>query len=328
MAATRSEPLTPARTSAGVDMSGRPESTVRERRLAELGVLFVTVVWASNFIVVKAAISVLPPIGMSALRFGLAALVLLAILRWREGTVRVPRRDLAGMAVVGVLGFGLYQVLWTTGLQSITAGDSALIIAATPVLTALIAVVAGSDTLTPLKLGGALLSFAGVAIVIAGGQELRLGASLVGDLLTLVAAVCWSIYTSFGAPILRRHSPLRTTAWAMTAGALFLAVPGGAQLATVDWSGVRPEVWAAVVYSAVLPAAVSNVLVFRAVRLLGPTRITAYQFLVPAFAVLLAALVLAEPIRAAQIVGGVVIVAGILVARSAGGWRLARRSAA
>lgn len=284
-------------------------------------------VWGSNFIVVKAAIDVLPPVGLSALRFGIAALVLLTLLRWREGSVRLPLRDVAGMAAVGVLGFGVYQVLWTTGLGSITAGHSALLIAATPVLTALLAVVAGSDTLTHPKFLGASLSFVGVGVVIAGGQGLALGASLVGDLLTLGAAVCWAVYTSFGAPILRRYSPLRTTAWALTAGALFLLVPGGAQLATADWSRVTPDVWAAVVYSAVLPAALSNVVVFHAVRLLGPTRITAFQFLVPVFAVVLGAALLSEPVRLAQLLGGSVIVAGILVTRAGGSWgrRVARR---
>jgi drug/metabolite transporter (DMT)-like permease len=286
--------------------------------------VFVTLVWASNFIVVKSAIEVLPPVGMSAMRFALAALVLLAILRLREGTVRLPVRDLAGMAVVGMLGFGLYQVLWTTGLTSITAGDSALLIAATPVMTALLAVVAGSDTLTPRKLVGALVSFAGVGIVVAGGQGLALGASLVGDALTLGAALCWALYTSFGAPILRRHSPLRTTAWAMTAGALFLVPTGGLQLTTVDWSLVTPPIWAAVVYSALLPAAISNVIVFQGVKLLGPTRITAFQFLVPAFAVVMGALILREPITAAQVVGGVVIIGGILLTRSGRGWALLR----
>ncbi|HVL53478.1 MAG TPA: DMT family transporter [Vitreimonas sp.] len=302
-------------------MSGRPASTIRDRRLAELGALAAAIVWGSNFIVVKAAIEVLPPVGMSMLRFSLAAVALLAILHWREGTIRLPLRDLGAMALVGMLGFGVYQVLWTVGLLSITAGDSALLIATTPVITALLAVVAGSDTLTRRKLVGAIVSFVGVAVVITGGQDLALGASVVGALLTLGAALCWAIYTSFGAPILRRHSPLRTTAWAMTAGAIFLVPIGSAQLATLDWSEVTPPIWGAVVYSALLPAAIGNVVVFHAVKLLGPTRITAFQFLVPAFAVLMGAAFLAEPVRLAQLVGGAVIVAGILVTRSAPGWR-------
>jgi drug/metabolite transporter (DMT)-like permease len=312
-------------------VSAGARSSHAERRLAELGVLLVAVVWGSNFIVVKAAIAVLPPVGMSFLRFAIGSLVLLALLRWREGTVRLPWRDFAGMAVVGMLGFGVYQVFWATGLQWVSAGDSALLIAATPVMTALVAVVAGSDTLTPRKMLGALVSFAGVAIVIAGGTGVTLGDSLVGDVLTLGAALCWAIYASFGAPILRRHSPLRTTAWAMTAGSLFLLPLGGIQLAGTDWATVTPEVWGAVLYSALLPAAISNVIVFQGVKLLGPTRITAYQFLVPAFAVVMGAAFLAEPILPAQVIGGIVIVAGILATRSAAGWRAirgARRQAA
>jgi drug/metabolite transporter (DMT)-like permease len=99
---------------------------------------------------------------------------------------------------------------------------------------------------------------------------------------------------------------------------LFLLPIGAVQLATVDLPAVPPAAWAAVLYSAVLPAGIANVIVFQGVKLLGPTRITAFQFLVPAFAVVMAALVLAEPVRPAQVLGGAVIVAGILVTRSAG----------
>ena len=299
--------------------SAGPRASAGERRIAEVAVLIVALVWGSNFIVVKAAMEVLPPIGMSAIRFSIAALVLLALLRWREGTIRLPLRDLGAMVAVGILGFGVYQVLWTTGLLSITAGDSALLIASTPVLTALLAVVAGSDTLTWRKLTGAIVSFAGVAIIVVGGEELTIGASLAGALLTLGAALCWAVYTAFGAPILQRHSPLRTTAWAVAAGAVFLLLPGGVQLLTIDLSQVAPPVWGAVLYSAIVPAGLSNVVVFHGVKLLGPTRITAYQFLVPAFAVVLGATLLAEPVRIAQPIGGIVIVIGILVTRS-GGW--------
>ncbi len=192
--------------------------------------LVVTLVWAANFIVVKAAIETLPPVGFAALRFTIASIALLALLRWREGAIGLPWRDFVALAVVGLLGFGVYQVLWTVALETISAGDSALLIAATPVMTALIAVVAGSDVLSPARLAGALVSFAGVIIVIAAGQGVHLGSSLGGDLLTLAAALCWAIYTSYGAPILRRHSPLRTTTWAVVAGAamlLVVAVMGG-----------------------------------------------------------------------------------------------------
>ncbi len=280
--------------------------------------IVVMVLWAANFIVVKAAVAALPPIGFTFLRFVLAAVTLMVLLRWREGSIGMPRRDLATMLFLGGLGFGLYQMLWTTGLTTVAAGDSALIIAATPVLVAVLAVVAGSDVLTPLKLAGVLISFAGVAIVIASGPGLSIGGSLVGEAITFGAAVLWSIYTAFGAPLLQRHSPLRATAWATVAGTVVLAPVGMAQLANVQPAAYTMEVGGAILYSGFLAAGISNVVVQHGVKVIGPTRTSALQFLVPALAVVLAAFFLSEPIRPGQIIGGLVIVAGIVLLRVSG----------
>ena len=245
------------------------------------------VAWAANFIVVKSANAQIPPATFAFVRFATAALTLLLALRWREGSFGWPGRDALAILGLGALGYGVYQALWSTALQDIPAGDSALLIAATPVITALLAVYAGADVLTRRKLGGSLVSFAGVAVIVASGPGLTVGGAIVGDALTLVAAACWSVYTAFGAPILRRHSPLRTTAWAMVGGVLVLAVPGLAQGSSIDWPSIDANAWAGLAFSAFVAAGVANVAVFSAIRLLGPTRIAAYQFLVPFIAVLL-----------------------------------------
>lgn len=175
---------------------------------------------------------------------------------------------------------------------------------------------AGSDVLTRRKLAGAIVSFGGVGIVVVVGQGIRLGEALGGDLLTLLAALCWALYASFGAPILRRQSALRTTTWAIIAGAIFLAPLGLLEARANDWSAVPAGAWLGLGFSAVFPAGVANVVVFHGMGLLGPTRITAYQFLVPFFAVLMGALFLGDPILAGQLAGGAVIVAGVVLARS------------
>ncbi|HMJ79490.1 MAG TPA: DMT family transporter, partial [Candidatus Dormibacteraeota bacterium] len=183
---------------------------------------------------------------------------------------------------------------------------------------ALLAVAVGTDTLTRDKAIGALVAFAGVAIVVWSGAADGSGggSSLAGALMTLGAAACWAVYVSLGAAVLRRHSPLRTTTWAVLAGTAAMAVPAVWELRGWDPSGLQPSIVLALAYSSLLAVGAANVVNFRAVQLLGPTRVTAYQFLVPAFAVAIAAVFLAEPIRAGQVVGGAVIVAGILIARS------------
>jgi drug/metabolite transporter (DMT)-like permease len=288
-------------------------------------VLVVMAFWAANFIVVKAANEQIPPVTFAFLRFGIAALTLLAALRWREGSWAPPPGDALAVMALGGLGFGIYQFLWSIALQQIPAGDSALLIATTPVLTALLAVVSGADVPTRTKLLGSIVSFAGVGVIVSAGHGLTLGGALVADAMTLIAATCWAIYTAFGATVLRRHSPLRTTAWAMVGGSLVLLIPGAASAVGVDFGHVSLDAWAGLAFSAFIPAGIANVVVFNAVKLLGPTRITAYQFLVPFLAVLMGAAFLSEPVRGDQLLGGLVIVLGVVIARTDrvtafGGW--------
>ena len=69
------------------------------------------VIWAANFIVVKDAIRDFPPVAFTMLRYGLASVALIAILRWYEGRIRLPHPDTIRMLALGALGFGLYQIL-------------------------------------------------------------------------------------------------------------------------------------------------------------------------------------------------------------------------
>lgn len=305
--------MTPADRPAGVGLSA-------DRRVVEAGVVAIMAVWAANFVAVKGAIELVPPVAFTFVRYALASAALLVLLRWSEGAVRLPRPDSWRMLVLGGLGFGVYQILWTVGLQTIPAGDSALLIAATPVFTAVIAVLIGTDTLPPRKAIGVALSFLGVVLVVAAGVGIELTGSPVGFALTLLAALCWATYTAFGARFLRRHSPLVLTTWATIGGTLVLATigvpqllaPGAISAATSE--DVVPLVLA-VAYSGILAAAIANIVVFHGVQMLGPTRVTTIQALVPAMAVVFAFLFLGEPIHLGQVIGGAIIVGGVALTR-------------
>ena len=231
------------------------------------------------------------------------------------GAIRRPTGLTVRLIVLGMLGFGCYQVAWTIGLTQITAGDSALIVAASPVFVALLAGAVGMDRLTPPKLAGALIAFAGVALVIAGGHELSLGASLAGDALTLLAAILWAVYTVIGTRMLRRVDPLQATAWSVLGGTLLLVPLGIWEAVTSPPVAVTLPAVVAVLYSGTLAAGTANVLVFNAIRYIGPTRASVNQLLVPVGAVILGALFLSEPIRPAQVVGGAVIILGLSLTR-------------
>ncbi|KRT64053.1 MAG: drug/metabolite exporter family protein [Chloroflexi bacterium CSP1-4] len=266
----------------------------------------------------KYVVGVLPPVGAQLVRYAAAALVMLAYLWRREGSVGLPRRDLMMVACLGALGYGGYQMLWSTALQSTGAGESALLVAATPVMVALIAAIVGTDALDREKVLGIAVALAGVVVVVAAGRGLELDADLVGPALTLLGDLLWAVYVALAASVLRRHSSLRMTTWAALAGTAVMVPLGAVQLRDVDLGAVPMLAWVAIAFSALLSVAVGNVVTFRAVRLLGPTRVTNYQFLSPVVAVVVGALLLSEVIVPGQIVGGAIIGAGILVARGDG----------
>jgi drug/metabolite transporter (DMT)-like permease len=277
--------------------------------------MLTVLIWSANFVVVKAAIGELGPLTFTATRYVVATITMFLLIRWRMGAIRRPTGLTVRLIALGMLGFGCYQVLWTIGLTQITAGDSALIVAASPVFVALLAGAVGMDRLTPPKLAGALIAFAGVALVIAGGHELSLGASLVGDALTLLAAILWAVYTVVGTRMLRRIDPLQATAWSVLGGTLLLVPLGIWEAVTSPPAAVTLPAVAAVLYSGTLAAGTANVLVFNAIRYIGPTRASVNQLLVPVGAVILGALFLSEPIRPAQVVGGAVIILGLTLTR-------------
>jgi drug/metabolite transporter (DMT)-like permease len=274
-------------------------------------------IWSANFVVVKAAIEVVGPLTFTTARWAVAVVTLLLLARWRDGGIRSPGRYWWPLIGLGMLGFGAYQVLWTTGLTQITAGESALIIAAAPVVTTLLAGAVRLDRLTAPKLAGALTAFAGVAIVVGAGTGLALGASLLGEALTLAAALLWAVYIVFGTRILRHVDPLTATTWTMVGGFVFLLPFGVWDAVTSPLASIPPAAIAGVLYSGALAAGIANVLVFNAIRVVGPARTATMQLLVPAGAVLLGALFLGEPIAAAEVAGGIVIVLGVAMTRRA-----------
>jgi drug/metabolite transporter (DMT)-like permease len=288
----------------------------RARRIAEISILLVMFTWGSNVVAVKYVISDVPPILFAFSRFGLAFLVLLAILKWREGTVGLPRRDVVPMLLLGLAGFGLYQDLWASALGQTTAANSALITAATPVSTMLLCAAVGTDTLSRAKLAGSMIALSGAVGVVVATHGIGFTGASLGDLMTFAATLFWAVYVAYGTPILARHSPLRMATWAIGFGALGMLPFAILQAPSFEPSHVHASTVALFLFCALLPAALSNVVVFEAVKVLGPSRTMLFQFLVPAFAVGMAALFLSEAIVLGQLVGGAVIVLGILVARS------------
>src|SRR6476619_6849084 len=177
------------------------------------------VIWGINFVVTKYATTIFKPVAFTGLRVGTAAIFLLTVALLR-GKIGLPRRDVIGLLLVGMIGNGLYQLFFVHGLARTRAGNAALIVAAAPAFIALFARVRGLERVRRLTLVGIALSVLGVGLVIAGSARPSNGeVTLLGSMLVFFGVLCWSVYTILLQPYTRRIDVARLSAITMVGGA-------------------------------------------------------------------------------------------------------------
>jgi len=289
-------------------------------RSTDIVLLLMVLIWAVNFSVIKAALSEVPPLAFNALRFPLAALVVVSALWWQR-RLRLPRPEhRLRIAVLGVLANVVYQLLFIFGIDRTRAGNASLLLAGTPIMTALFSAWAGHERpggRVWLGVCGAVLGM--VLIVASGGGEMGFGGdTLSGDLILIGASVAWSLYTVGARDMIAEYGPTAVTAWTLCIGSLGLVLLGMPELVRIDWGAVSAAAWGGVVYAGALGIGLAYLIWNTAVHRIGNTRTATYSNLVPAVALLVAWAWLGEQPQALQIVGAVVIIGGISLARSSG----------
>lgn len=281
----------------------------------DLLLALMALIWGVNIIVVKAALSSFLPLAFNAVRFPLASLVLLLIAKL-SGAPVPERRYWKPLALYGMLGNSLYQLGFIQGLALTRAGNAALIMAANPVLTALISHWAGEERFRLRHWAGIFLSALGVALVVVGsGETVGFGSTVLGDLLVLGAVLCWSLYAVGSRPLVHSLGAVNMTAWTTFFGTVPIVLFGIPALLSQSWSGIGPAAWGAVGYASLGAIVTGYLLWARGLRTLGSTRVAVYSNFTPVFAFLAAWPLLGETPTAWQVSGGLLIFMGLYLTR-------------
>jgi drug/metabolite transporter (DMT)-like permease len=192
----------------------------------------------------------------------------------------------------------------------------ALLFGTLPIFTAILARGSGVEQLSRRFWVAALLSFAGVALVAIGSGG-SLSANLKGDVLAITGALTWAGYSVAIAPLMRLYSPFRLSAVFLAAVTVPLALAGSHQLANQDFH-FGALVWLGFVFAVLGPLVTTNFLWFTAIDRVGPSRASLFANLQPFLAAIVALLLLSEHITTVQVVGGLAIAGGIVLASRRG----------
>jgi drug/metabolite transporter (DMT)-like permease len=281
---------------------------LRPRDVVELLVL--AALWGAAFLFMRIAAPVFGPIALVFIRVAGAALLLLPLLAAR-GELAALGRHWRTIAVVGLVNSALPFLCFAYAALSLTAGLSAIFNSATPLFAAIVAWLWLGDRLTPLRVVGLAMGFAGVlwlgwdkAEFTPGGTAWAIGACL-------LATMSYGIAPNLTKRHLAGVPPLAVAAGSQVAAALLLALP-----ALVAWPTAAPSAhaWLVAGLLSIFGTGLAYILYFRLIAHAGPTNAVAVTYLVPLFAVLWGGVFLDERLTPTIVAGCAVIFIGTALA--------------
>ncbi|GAB2876720.1 DMT family transporter [Uliginosibacterium flavum] len=279
--------------------------------------VLVTLFWGGTFIAGRFLAQSMPHFVAATLRFCFA-LIGLGVYAWAFGRhiVWPQGRQWWLMLALGASGIFAYNAGFFAGLAQVPASRAALIVAASPVLTLCAVQWLQRARWAGRQVLGVLLSFAGAVIVVSHGQPLSLfaGAVGLGELYIFGAVLAWVVYTLLLRYRAQGIDALSLTFFSILCGTVMLAIPAGFEWQAAGWHLPTLTAWGAMAYMGLLGTALSFVWYSQAVAEIGAARATQFTNLVPVFGVLLSALILGEPLLWASLGGGVLVLAGVMLA--------------
>ncbi len=323
-------PLTSTELETEPDTEPSPARTARRPAIGYALVLSAVGLWSVNATMAKIVIDSggLSPLRLAELRATGAGLLLFAgVALVRPQSLRVTRRELGFLAVFGVCGLALVHFLYFVAISHLDIGIALVIQYIAPVLVALWARFFVHEPVRRRLWVALALALTGLSLVVeiwSGG-----GLSGVGVAASLGAACAYALYILMAERSLQRgRDVFSLLAWGFVFAAVFWSIvqpwwsfPGGILTADASLLGrladVSAPVWLLLGYIIVLGTIVPFILMVTALHYIPATRATVVAMVEPVLAGLVAYAWLGEEIEPVQIVGGLLVLAGIVLAQTA-----------
>lgn len=280
--------------------------------------IFATLFWGGNAVAAKLFASAVPPFTLSLIRLGLSTLIILPfiyrLLRVEWNIAKRQYKLILLLAVTGVVGFNLITYL---AAHYTMAVNISLLNSSTPFFMVILSYCLMKEKLRGNLLLSILISFIGILWVMTQGSlekllELQFN---IGDLMMLAAVLFWSIYSIYVKKTAGVLTPLSLFGYSSIFGVLLLIPASMIELSFHPIQHLGIEELIGFLYLGIFPSIGSFLFWNRAVILIGPSRASVFQNLIPVWGVLLSFLILSERITIAHLSGGIMVFAGVLLSR-------------
>lgn len=294
--------------------------------IADLAMLTVTVIWALSNVFTKTSLAEISPLAFVFVRIGIAAPVLFLWVRLKQGLTVPARADLPMFLLAGACGYGFYNLLYILGIQMTSAFSVALLLSLGPVFTLLFAAIGGIEQVSRVQWAGVAVAMCGVAVFVSDKLVSGVEYHPLGDLVTIVAAALFAVYSLATRPLVAAYGAPTTTAWSLLIGFGLLAPFAVRPALEQEWRGLSGGAWFGLLFASLASLLIAYNLWAWAIQRRGVGRTVPYLFLLPVMTGVFSAILTGERFGPLKIAGAAMVLAGTALVRVVGG-RLAARSA-
>jgi drug/metabolite transporter (DMT)-like permease len=277
-----------------------------------------TLLMGSSYPFAKDVLGVMSPLLYSASRYLVASLFLFIMMALMRRPMALPRRDWVPMILLSLIGVSLFQACWGLAMARSAPSVGSIVMTTTTAFSAILAWLSGRR-LPALGWAGIVIAFAGVVLVVNNSLTafaLSLG-SLDGTLLWVLAAFAWALYVDRGAPYNLRLGALPVMAWTTLIGSLVLLPISLVFDSLTEFTRLDDRLLGYWLYTAIFPVGVAFLGISTGLDRLGVSRVMVYMYLIPVAGVGLSAAFFGDPLTAARVLGGLIVLLGVILTRVA-----------
>ena len=290
-------------------------SSKKERALAIAAFLTVCVVWGTTYLGIRVAVETIPPVLMTGVRYTIAGIFLVTLLRIRGERIPTDPRTLASIAVVALLLIGVGNLALVWAEQWVPSGTAALLVATAPFWAAIFdAFRPEGERIRVRRTIGMIIGFSGVALLVTPGGA-RSSRFLIGAMAIQIGAMAWQGGSVYGKHALKKVPPLMSAALQALIGGLVLDVVG---VAVGEVPRFHPSTRSliALVYLTIFGSIIGYSAYTYALSKIRVTTMSLYAYVNPIVAVILGALILHEPLTWVSLTGMAIILSGMALVQS------------
>ncbi len=272
--------------------------------------------WGASFVATKVLVQQISPLAVIALRFALGWSVLMLVCLKRRQIVWIKGRDLFWLALLGLNGITVHQLLQANGLVTTSATNSGWIVALTPIFAALLAWLLARESFGALKVIGLCIASVGALLVISrgnltGGLSGLLRVATVGDVLMLLSSPNWALFTVLSKKMMGKYPPALMMTYVMGLGWMMVLPLFAAQRGWTQIPGLSVEGWASVLFLGLACSGLAYVFWYDALQQAGASQVASFLYLEPLVTVVVAATWIGERVTWATLIGGGIILLGV-----------------